>query len=47
MIIIICSGSIPQKRNFLVGKYEVKLGSFENVALPTLRIAKNTQVHVI
>ncbi|XP_048735044.2 cancer-related nucleoside-triphosphatase-like [Ostrea edulis] len=37
------SGGVSHKRSFLVGKYEVKLGSFENVALPTLRIPKNAQ----
>ncbi|XP_022329301.1 cancer-related nucleoside-triphosphatase-like [Crassostrea virginica] len=37
------SGSFPQKRSYVVGKYEVKLNSFENIALPTLRITKNNQ----
>lgn len=38
------SGTVSNKRSYLVGKYEVQLNSFENTALPTLRIPKNAQV---
>ncbi|XP_011417944.3 cancer-related nucleoside-triphosphatase [Magallana gigas] len=37
------SGTVSNKRSYLVGKYEVQLNSFENTALPTLRIPKNAQ----
>ncbi|XP_061172522.1 cancer-related nucleoside-triphosphatase-like [Saccostrea echinata] len=37
------SGSVSHKRSHFVGKYEVKVTSFENLALPALRIPKNLQ----
>ncbi|XP_062587267.1 cancer-related nucleoside-triphosphatase-like [Saccostrea cucullata] len=37
------NGSVSHKRSHLVGKYEVKVTSFESIALPTLRIPKNIQ----
>lgn len=44
--VITCSGAVSNKRSYLVGKYAVQLNSFENTALPTLRIPKNTQVFI-
>lgn len=43
---ILSSGTVSNKRSYLVGKYEVQLNSFENTALPTLRIPKNAQVFI-
>ena len=46
LLYVFCS-DIPSGRQYTVGRYNVCLHSFENTALPTLRVQVNMFVHIL